>query len=144
MRMDYGRHSHFWAGLMKAKENFVIHGSFCLTNGRQIQFWEEKLLRNYSFKEQYPSLYNIIRRRSATVASVISTVSLNVSSQRYLTQTILVLWKILVGRIMHVQLNDQKDVFIWNLYQHAWSVHSSLFILGINKQRDISTNKYCS
>jgi hypothetical protein len=33
--------SHFWVGLMKAKENFLRHGSFRLNDGKQIQFWED-------------------------------------------------------------------------------------------------------
>jgi hypothetical protein len=28
--------SHFWVGLMKAKENFLMHGSFRLNNRKQI------------------------------------------------------------------------------------------------------------
>jgi hypothetical protein len=38
------RDSHFCAGLMKAKENFLIHESFQLNNEKQIQFWEDKWL----------------------------------------------------------------------------------------------------
>jgi hypothetical protein len=34
--------SHFWAGLMKAKINFLGHGLFCLNNGKQIWSWEDK------------------------------------------------------------------------------------------------------
>jgi hypothetical protein len=34
--------SHFWSSLMKAKEAFLMHGSFNLNNGKQIQFWEDK------------------------------------------------------------------------------------------------------
>jgi hypothetical protein len=111
--------SHFWAGLMKAKANFLMHGSFRLNNGKQIRFWEDKWLGNHSFQEQYPTLYNIVRRKSATVESVLSTVPLNVSFQRVLTQNNLELWNNLVVRIMDVELNDLNDVFIWNLHQHG-------------------------
>jgi hypothetical protein len=34
--------SHLWVGLMKAKDNFLMHGSFRLNNGKQIRFWEDK------------------------------------------------------------------------------------------------------
>jgi hypothetical protein len=30
--------SHFWSGLMKAKEAFLMYGSFRLNNRKQIQF----------------------------------------------------------------------------------------------------------
>jgi hypothetical protein len=54
------------------------------------------------FQEQYPSLYNIVRRKSATVESVLSTVPQNNLELLYN----------LVGRIMDVELNDLNDVFI--------------------------------
>jgi ribosomal protein L21E len=34
--------SHFWTWLIKAKDAFLAHGSFCLKNGKQIHFWEDK------------------------------------------------------------------------------------------------------
>jgi hypothetical protein len=117
---------------MKAKDNFLMHGSFRLNNEKQIRFWEDKWLGNYSFKHQYPSLYNIVRRKSDTVQSVLSTVPPNVSFCRFLTGNNLMLWNNLVQRIMYVHLNDQKDVFIWNLHQHSqFSIHS-LYLALIN------------
>jgi hypothetical protein len=59
--------SHFWAGLMKAKEIFLSHGTFRLNNGKQIWFWEDRWLGNISFHHQYPALYNLVRRKSAMI-----------------------------------------------------------------------------
>jgi hypothetical protein len=117
---------------MKAKANFLIHGSFLLNNRKQIRFWEDKWLGNYSFQEQYPSLYNIVRRKSATVESILSTVPLNVSFQQFLTQNNLELWHNLVGRIMGVELNNLNGVFIWNLHQHGQYLVRSLYMAQIN------------
>jgi hypothetical protein len=104
--------SHFWAGLMKAKEIFLSHGTFHLNNGKQIRFWEDRWLGNISFQHQYPlALYNKVRWKSAMVESVPSTVTLNVSFCRFINDKNRVLWNDLVGRIMHVRLNDQNDVF---------------------------------
>jgi hypothetical protein len=89
--------SHFWARLMKAREDFLIHGSFRLNNEKQIRFWEDKWLGYYSFQHQYPSLYNIVRRRSVAVESVLSIVPLNVSFHRFLLPNNLWMWNDLVG-----------------------------------------------
>jgi hypothetical protein len=89
--------SHFWAGLMKAREDFLIHGSFRLNNGKQIRFWEDKWLGYYSFQHQYPSLYNIVRRRSVAVESVLTIVPLNISFRRFLLPNNLWMWNDLVG-----------------------------------------------
>jgi hypothetical protein len=91
---------------MKVKETFLIHGSFHLNNGKQIRSWEDKWLENYSFQQQYPSLYNIVRRKNVTVESVLSVVLLNVSFHRFVTQINRMLWNDLVRRIIHVRLND--------------------------------------
>jgi hypothetical protein len=43
------------------------------------------------------------------------------------------LWNDLVGRIMHVQLNDQDDVFIWIFHPHGqYTVHSLYLALISN------------
>jgi hypothetical protein len=117
---------------MKAKDVFLLYESFRLNNGKQIRFWEDKWLGNYSFKDQYPSLYNIVRKKSATVESVLSTVPLNISCSRFLNQNNIVLWNDLVRRIMYVRLNTQADVFIWNLHQNVQYTVKSLYMTLIS------------
>jgi hypothetical protein len=59
-------------------------------------------------------------------------VPLNVSFHRFPHQNNLMLWNELVGRIMHVRLNDHADVFVWNLHQNnKFTVHS-LYLALIN------------
>jgi hypothetical protein len=103
--------SHFWAGLMNAKQSFFRYGSFQLNNGKQIRFWEDKWLGNSNFQHQYPSLYNIVRKKSDTVANVLGTIPLNVSFRGSLQGNNVALWNDLVFRVMYVQLNDQDNVF---------------------------------
>lgn len=71
-------------GLMKIKERFVILGSLHMNDGNQIRFWEDKWLGDTTFKEQYPSLYNIVRRKNTSAAMVMNSVPLNVSFHRAL------------------------------------------------------------
>jgi hypothetical protein len=117
---------------MKAKAAFLVHRSFRLNNGKQIRFWEDKWLGNYSFQQQYPSLYSIVRRKYTTVENVLSRVPLNVSFHRFLNQNNQRLWNELVRRIMHVRLNDQADVFRWNLHQNGQYTVKSLYLALIN------------
>jgi hypothetical protein len=77
--------SHFLSGLMKVKRNFLRYGSFKLNNGSQIRFWKDMWIGNNAFKDQYPTLYNIARRKSDTVEKVLSRLPLNVSFHRQLT-----------------------------------------------------------
>jgi hypothetical protein len=124
--------SHFWAGLMKAKDTFLRHGSFHLNNGKQIRFSKDRWLGNYSFQHQYPSLYNLAWKKSATVESVLRTVPLNASFRRFLNHNNQVLRNELVGKIMHVCLNDQTDLFSWNLHQHGQYTVLSFYLALIN------------
>jgi hypothetical protein len=96
--------SHFWSGLMKVKSNFLRFESFQLNNGSQIRFWEDKWIGNHVFKDQYQSLYNIVRRNSDTVEKVLSEVPINVSFRRQLTGNNLILWYYLVQRL---------NMFLW-------------------------------
>jgi hypothetical protein len=117
---------------MKAKAASFVHGSFRLNNGKQIRFWEDECLGNYSFQHQYPLLYNIVRRKNAIVESVLSMVPFNFFLCMLLNQNNLMLWNHLVGRIMHVRLNDQADVFVWNLHQHNQYTVESLYVALIS------------
>jgi hypothetical protein len=70
-------------------------------------------------------LYNIVIKKSDTVANVLVTILLNVSFRGSLQGNNLAIWNDLVFRVMYVQLNDQDDVFKWNLHQNRqYSVHS--------------------
>jgi hypothetical protein len=62
--------SHFWSGLMNIKDQFLNLGSFKLQDGKQIRFWEDKWLGAHALRDEYPNLYNIVRRRNATVADI--------------------------------------------------------------------------
>jgi hypothetical protein len=64
-----------------------------------------------------------------TVVRVLSTMPLNVSFRRFLNQNNLVLWNDLVGRIMHIRLNN---VFVWNLHQQGQFTINSLYLAQIS------------
>jgi hypothetical protein len=118
---------------MKVKKKFLSFRYFQLNNGSQIRFWDDKWIGNHAFKDQYPSLYNIVRRKSDTIEKILSEVSVNVSFRRQLMGNNLILWYTLLQRIMHVRLNTNKDVFRWNLHQHEnFSVHSMYLALVTN------------
>jgi hypothetical protein len=97
-------------------------------------------LGNCSFHHQYPSLYNIVRKKSDTIAKVLSTTPLNISFHRYLTGNNLVLWNNLVSRIATVRLGDTDDIFRWKLHQNGqFSIHS--MYLALINNGFVDTNK---
>ena len=63
---------------MEIKEQFFQRGKFQINNGEQTRFWEDLWLGNKPLMQQYPSLYNIVRRKHQTVASVLGTIPLNI------------------------------------------------------------------
>jgi hypothetical protein len=125
---------------MNVKPDFLRYRSFQLHNGRKIRFCEDKWLGNYSFQQQYPSMYNLVRRKSDTVANVFNIIPSNVSFCRYLTGNNLALWNNLVQRIVHIQLTDDEDVLKWNFQQSGqFSVHS--MYLELINNGFVDTNK---
>ena len=71
--------SQFWSGLMKVKDKFLNLGSFQLNNGENIRFWEDKWLGNFTLSQQYASLYNIVRKKHISIATVFNSIPLNIS-----------------------------------------------------------------
>ena len=119
---------------MKVKDFFLNFGSFQLNDGNQIRFWEDKWIDSHTLRQQYPSLFNIVRKKHAMVASVFERVPLNMSFRRTLTGHNLYLWHDLVACISHVQLNNNADAFQWNLTQAGTftvnSMHNALISNG--------------
>jgi hypothetical protein len=75
-------------------------GSFNIHHGRQTRLWEDSWLGTTPLKQQYPNLYNIVRRRNATVADIFSSRPLNISFRRNLVAENSLAWHELVSRLM--------------------------------------------
>jgi hypothetical protein len=133
--------SHFWSGLMKVKSTFLDMGSWILNDGEQIRFWEDKWLGNLAFKDKFPSLYAIVRRKSSTIATVMGSVPLNVSFRRALVGQNLVYWHELCASIVHIQLNPSSDCFRWNYHQNGRFSVRSMYLALINNGY-VERNKY--
>jgi len=103
--------SHFWLSLMSVKDQFLNLGCFNLQAGTQIRFWEDIWLGNQPLKSQYPSPYNIVLKRYATVAEMFSSRPLNISSRRSLIGDKLTDWYNLVARLLNVDLQEGRDTF---------------------------------
>jgi hypothetical protein len=65
--------SHFWSGLMEVKRLVVERGRFTIQDGTQTRFWEDLWIGREPLMTKYPSLYNIVRKKNASVAQVLST-----------------------------------------------------------------------
>lgn len=105
----------------------MSHGLVNLNNGKNTRFWEDKLPGNFTLKQQCPTLYNIVRRKQVTAATVFSTTPLNVSFQHGLVVNNLVVWPHLVARIAHMRLNDRSDTLRWNLQQNGLFTVCSMY-----------------
>lgn len=119
--------SHLWFGLMKAKYDFLRLGKFNLGDGSQVRFWEDTWYNNIPFCELYPNLYNIVRKKSATVSKVLGSNPLNVAFRRSLVGNNLIAWHQLVATVMNTQLMDRRDIFRWSLSQDGRFTVSSMY-----------------
>jgi hypothetical protein len=120
--------SPFCKGLTKVKEDYFNRGSFTVGNGEKTIFWEDTWLGNKSLAEQYPSLYNIVQLKQVTVDNVLNQIPLNIRLCRTLTESRWSLWLQLVQRLMSVQLNNEKDVFVWGLTTYGAFTVKSMYL----------------
>jgi hypothetical protein len=69
------------------------------------------------------------------VAQVLSTIPLNVSFRRSLTNNHLFAWHHLVSKVASTNLSNDKDVFVWNLQKNgifsARSMYASILQCGV-------------
>jgi hypothetical protein len=84
--------SQFWVGLVKVKEEFLSLGRFRLGDGSQVRFWEDAWITPRPLKSIFPTLYNIVRRKGASMRTVLSLTPLNVAFRRSLVGVNLQAW----------------------------------------------------
>ncbi|WVZ51380.1 hypothetical protein U9M48_002532, partial [Paspalum notatum var. saurae] len=111
--------SHFWSGLLKAKQDFLRFGSFKVKDGSQVRFWEDIWLGSTPLRAQYPCLYNIARPKNITIAEVLSSSPPNLSWRRDLVGAKLIAWNDLLPHIANLTLLQESDSFHWNLTQNG-------------------------
>ncbi|WVZ84124.1 LOW QUALITY PROTEIN: hypothetical protein U9M48_031185, partial [Paspalum notatum var. saurae] len=93
--------SQFWSSLMGVKDQFLNLGSFIVKNRTQHQF---------------PSLFNIVRKRHAMVAELLGSSPLNVSFRSSLIGTNLHSWENLkqsvIGNLAY-KFTTKDQIFLW-------------------------------
>ena len=117
---------------MKVKNTFLNMGTWIVNNGEQTRFWEDKWIGNVAFKDKYPSLYAIVRRKNSSIANVMRSVPLNVSFRRALVGQNLANWHNLCTSIVHIQLSQLNDCFRWNYHQNGQFTVRTMYLALIN------------
>ncbi|WVZ69750.1 hypothetical protein U9M48_018486 [Paspalum notatum var. saurae] len=115
--------SQFWSGLMEIKDQFLNLGSFILKNGTQIRSWEDIWLGGTSLKYQYPSLFNIVRKKHATVAEVLGSNPLNVSFRSLEEGNDVLKWQLRKSRIFSLVFcghfgSQEMMLYLTNAHQN--------------------------
>ena len=127
---------HFWKGLMNVKDVFMSYGCFNLMDGTQIRFWEDTKLGNQPLSVRFPALFNIVQRKHDSVATVLSSVPLNVSFCRALVGINLRSWNQIVSSLHDVNLQAGRDVFVRTLHSSGqFSVRTFYAVLISNGVR---------
>ena len=101
--------SSFWKGLMRVKVAFFNRTKFIVGKGSTTRFGEDTWLGETPLALQYPSLYRIVQRRDALVATIMQSIPLNIQFRRALVGDRWEAWLHLVSRLMEVQLSHQPD-----------------------------------
>jgi len=111
--------SHFWSGLMEVKDLLLQHGRFRVNDGHQTRFWEDVWVEQQLLKRLFPDLYRIVRKKGVSVASVVNSTPLNVSFRWGIVGDRLKEWLKLVSLVLPVNLNNDKDIFVWQIKKNG-------------------------
>ena len=117
---------------MRIKATFFNRTRCIVGNGNDTRFWEDKWLGDTPLATQYPSLYRIVQRREALVATVMQSIPLNIQFRRVLVGDRWEAWLHLVRRLMEVQLTPQPDQLWWKLTSSGEFTVKSMYIDIIN------------
>jgi len=133
--------SHFWKGLMKVKDTFLSLGTFKVKDGSQTRFWFDTWLGNKPLKDKFSTLFNIVRRKQDSVASVLASAPLNISFRRNLVGRNLWDWLRIVASLQDLNLQGERDKFIWSLHSSGIfsvkSMYAALINNGVRVSQDL-------
>ena len=99
---------------MKVNREFLKFGTFHIS---QVRFWEDTWPGNRTLRNQYPQLYNIVRKKQDMLAEVHRKPIPNLSWHRDPIGSKLVIWNNLVSHLCNLCLSHEGDEFKWNLDQ---------------------------
>jgi hypothetical protein len=119
--------SQFWAGLVKAKWDFLRFGSFKVRDQSHVCFYEDIRLDSTPLQVQYPCLYNIASPKNITIVEVLSSSPPNLAWRRDLVGPKLVSWDNLLPRITNITLLEESNSFHWNLTRNGVFLVKSLY-----------------
>ena len=103
----------------EGKTCFFKIGTFIINDGSQVRFREDTWLGNSPLRDQYPQLYNIVRKKQDTLADVLSTQIPNLSWRRDLIGNKLVIWNNLVSRLPDRYLFGKITISGINQSEHS-------------------------
>jgi hypothetical protein len=104
---------------MATKRRFFPFGFFSIKDGTHIRFWEYKLLEDSPIREQYPTLYNIVRHKGVNLSRVMESSSSSVTFTRNLTGLRQASWDALLLCLASTQLTHGPNEFRWNLNENG-------------------------
>jgi hypothetical protein len=99
------------------------------------------ILQNSPLNEQYPALYNIVRRKSDTIALVMAISPPDVTFRSDLIGLRLVAWNALLQCLDSIQLSAGPDEFRWNLHPNEIFSVGSLYNATIQSNIPVNSNK---
>ena len=117
---------------MRVKVAFFNRTKFIVGDGNDTRFWEDTWLGETPLALQYPTLYRIVHRRDALVATIMQGTPLNIQLRRVLVGNRWEAWLHLVRRLMEVQLHHQPDQLCWKLTRSGQFTVKSMYIDVIN------------
>jgi len=104
---------------MEVKELLLQQGRFMVNDGHQTRFWGDVWVDQQPLMRLFPDLYRIVRKKGVSVASVLSSTPLNVSFRQKIMEERLKEWLKLVSLVLPVNLNNDKDIFIWHIKKNG-------------------------
>jgi hypothetical protein len=107
--------SHFWYDLMKVKRDFLRFDSFKVKDGSHVRFWEDVWLGSSTLRTQYLILYNIAKPKNISIAEVLCLSLPNLSWYTDHVGRKVTTWNELFSHIANLTLQNETDVFHWNL-----------------------------
>lgn len=106
--------SYFWTNLMDVEDLVLKHGKFKVNSSNETNFWDDLWIGQEPLKVKFPTL--------------------NISFRRALVSEKLDDWLNLVSLVVPINLNGNKDMFLWRMRKNGEFFTQSLYRETIKKE----------
>jgi hypothetical protein len=115
-----------WKALLKVKDSYFAGRQVNLGNGSITRLWEDPILGNPPYRDQFPTLYDLCQQKNCSIKHCVER-NFNILFRRRLRGDLLSQWNSMVELVKDIPLTNSDDWISWSLNKNGLFSTKSIY-----------------